>query len=268
VSAKTKESTPFAVIVKTEKAPKTRSPNYPTLTLGEAIAKTGTLYEKNKRFAVPLATAASALDYGPKSSTFAQVVATLKSYGLVDITGTGDERKMAVSDRGMKIVADHRDKQALIQEAALSPAIWSELWTKFHKPGEGLAPVGAIDHYLKFDRPEPKFNHDVIGPLIADFKATVELAKLLDGAKLSGAGDGRTDSLEEPTLVAEPNPPNPPPPPPPLRPGMKQESFSLEGGDLIVRWPAKLSADELKDVEDWLDILKRKIKRAATSESE
>lgn len=57
-----------------------------------------------------------------------------------------------------------------------------------------------------------------------------------------------------------------PPPFAPLRPGMKQETFSLEAGDLTVRWPAKLSPDELKDVEDWLDILKRKIQRAAKSE--
>src|SRR5438132_1123404 len=84
--------------------------HYPAISLKEAVEKVGKLYEKNTRFSVPITAAAEPMDYGPKSSSFIQAVATLKSYGLIDVTGTGDDRKVAVSERGQKIAVNHKDR--------------------------------------------------------------------------------------------------------------------------------------------------------------
>jgi len=49
---------------------------------------------------------------------------------------------------------------------------------------------------------------------------------------------------------------------------MRQDVFSLAEGEAIIHWPTPLSADSISDLEDWLDLVKRKIKRSAAEPSE
>lgn len=158
-----------------------------------ALEKARKLWDKSKRFPVPLQVVASAMDYGVKSSSFAQAISTLRSYGLIDITGVGSDRKAVVSDLGQKILLEHKDRDRLIQEAALSPTIFRELWDEFFKPDDGMAPDESMIHYLRWDRADGVFNEGVILPLIADFKATVGFAKLADGAMMSRQDDKLSD---------------------------------------------------------------------------
>lgn len=176
-----------------EKVKVSRSPSYPSMPLSEALEKSRKLWDKSKRFAVPLQVVASAMEYGVKSSSFAQALSTLRSYGLIDITGVGADRKAMVSDLGQKILLDHKDRDRLIQESALSPTIFRELWEGFYKPGDGMAPDESMIHYLRWDRADGIFNESVILPLIADFKATVGFAKLADGAMMSRQDDKPSD---------------------------------------------------------------------------
>lgn len=81
-------------------------------------------------------------------------------------------------------------------------------------------------------------------------------AEMLDNANTGQAG-GR---------AAKPAPVNPnfQPPAPPS--GSKQDVFTTDNGEVVVRWPAVLSVDDLADIEDWLDMLKRKIKRSVKTD--
>jgi hypothetical protein len=45
--------------------------------------------------------------------------------------------------------------------------------------------------------------------------------------------------------------------------GFKEAVLPLHSGAMVVRWPERLSPDEVQDVEDWIPILVRKMKRAA-----
>ncbi|MFA5386784.1 MAG: hypothetical protein WC322_00095 [Candidatus Paceibacterota bacterium] len=49
--------------------------------------------------------------------------------------------------------------------------------------------------------------------------------------------------------------------------GMRQEVFALTEGDVTIQWPETLSPDSFQDFEDWLAILKRKIKRSVSDQS-
>ena len=46
---------------------------------------------------------------------------------------------------------------------------------------------------------------------------------------------------------------------------MRQEVFALTEGDVTIQWPEVLSADSFQDFDDWLAILKRKIKRSVVA---
>jgi hypothetical protein len=47
---------------------------------------------------------------------------------------------------------------------------------------------------------------------------------------------------------------------------MRQDVFSLAEGEAVIHWPTPLSADSIADLEEWLELVKRKIKRSAATE--
>lgn len=48
----------------------------------------------------------------------------------------------------------------------------------------------------------------------------------------------------------------------PHKSGMNQDVFTLEEGDVTIQWPKTLSNASFQDLEDWLELIKRKAKRA------
>jgi hypothetical protein len=49
---------------------------------------------------------------------------------------------------------------------------------------------------------------------------------------------------------------------------MRQDVSSLPEGDAVIHWPAPLSEASIKELEDWLDFVKRKIKRSGAEAAE
>lgn len=45
--------------------------------------------------------------------------------------------------------------------------------------------------------------------------------------------------------------------------GFRQDVYSLDEGQILVQWPASISEESLKDLSDWLEIVKRKIGRSS-----
>lgn len=50
-----------------------------------------------------------------------------------------------------------------------------------------------------------------------------------------------------------------------MAPDTKEDVFSLDEGSVILQWPSRLSKASAEDLEDWLALIGRKIKRAAES---
>jgi hypothetical protein len=44
---------------------------------------------------------------------------------------------------------------------------------------------------------------------------------------------------------------------------MKQEVFTLSEGDVVLQWPSEMSPESYTDFKDWLDLIARKVQRAA-----
>ena len=43
---------------------------------------------------------------------------------------------------------------------------------------------------------------------------------------------------------------------------MKQDTFTLEEGDVVIQWPASLSQESFEDFKDWLRLLERRVARS------
>jgi hypothetical protein len=67
-------------------------------------------------------------------------------------------------------------------------------------------------------------------------------------------------------VVDPPKPPTDPDSPPsrlPRRqPGMNESTYPFDGGLATIQWPAQMTKDELTEFETWIDLIKKKAKRA------
>lgn len=162
-----------------EKKKKLRSPNYPYFGLEEAVTKSQLLLEHGGLHEIPFNSAMAAWNY--KAGTTHSAIAALKAFGLINVNGEGDKRKVQLTEVARKILKDdHPEKPVLLKQSALMPSIYQDLWTKFNgtlPPSDSL-----IDNYLEFDK---KFNPEVVKGLIKDFRATIAYAKLTEGGKIN-----------------------------------------------------------------------------------
>ncbi|TPM03634.1 hypothetical protein FJ960_14200 [Mesorhizobium sp. B2-3-11] len=158
-----------------------RSPAYPVLTIDKAISQANALRKQEGDYAAPLTSAFAAWGYGAKSSGGRQTLATLKYYGLIDIAGENDARKVKVSDAARKILLDEREdqteKKVRIREAALKPAAHQILFNEYPT---GLASDGTVRHFLIFDH---GFNTEAANELISQFRQTASFAGIYEPQK-------------------------------------------------------------------------------------
>jgi hypothetical protein len=268
------------------KKTKFRSPNYPVVGLRKALERASQLFSEYKHSAVPLGAIQEKWGYKPHSGAANQVVAALRAFDLVEIDGIGNRRLVRLSERGKKIVGDHPDRAKFLQECALWPAIYAELWEKYKE--EGLPPDETIRAYLHWDR---NFNPGSIDGIIADFRDTIALANLTPTGKIdsSGAGDssGSGSGFFDRALGAffsvpqakgtqakgqgESKEDRKPPEGarlPKGEPSMIPDTLTLEEGVVVFQYPRQLSAADYQDLEDWMKIQLRKIKRLIKADSQ
>ena len=180
-----------------------RSPAYPYLDLAKALERAAELRVAEGNYEAPVTAAYDAWDLGHKSSGARLTVAALRYYGLIDVNGSGDSRRIKVSDLAARILMDERDDQTernkLIREAALNPKIHSHLMLKYP---EGLPSDSNVKHHLIFDK---GFNEKSSEEVLKAFKATATFARLYEPEesldKTPPKSDDSDDDNEPPTVT-------------------------------------------------------------------
>jgi hypothetical protein len=118
-----------------------RSPNYPAVTLADALAAVGKLWAAEKRTPVDNETAVKHFGFKSLSGPARVMIGAVRQYGLIDKTGLG---RFKLSDRAIRALHGTDDeKAAAIREAALYPALFKELAENFLDGSEA-----AIISYL------------------------------------------------------------------------------------------------------------------------
>lgn len=157
-----------------------RSPAYPFISVKKALEQAKALLDQEGEYSAPLSSAMTAWGYGTKSSGGRQTLATMKYYGLIDISGDGDARKVKVSDIARRILLDRREddseRRSLIRRVALTPAAHKAIFENY--PSR-LASDGSVHHFLMFDL---SFKPDAATDLLAEFKETAAFAGLYQSA--------------------------------------------------------------------------------------
>jgi hypothetical protein len=188
-----------------------RSPSFPYVGLEKAVERTRMLFAKAKRHEVRLTDAAADWGLGPKSSATLQTAAALLAFGLIEDSGSGESRKVKVSDLGWRILEDQRPgaKERLLAEAALKPKLIAEY---AHVWRDGRPDDAHCVSDLKFDK---GFNDEAASRFLRVFDETIRFTKSDDSDSFT-----EQEGAEEEPPVAKDEPPKqqresmrtPPPP--------------------------------------------------------
>lgn len=124
---------------------------FPFINLEKALSRAGQMYSadpQGRPMAVP--TVFEVWDYTIKSSGGHQTVGALKLYGLLDDSGSGNERRLFLTDEAKRYFKDEREEERrkLLKRFALSPPLIGRIWQHWgaSPPADNIA-----RSYLKVD---------------------------------------------------------------------------------------------------------------------
>jgi hypothetical protein len=148
-----------------------RSPNYPALSLGDAIEKARRIYDAEKRTPASADTILAHLGYKPGAGPGYRSLSALRHYGLLE-EHSGQDR---ISDAAFHILTlsdGSPDRQQAIREAALRPTIFRQVME--HYGGQLPSDLNLRDYLIRTH----DFNPDSVPYFIRALRSTAELAKL------------------------------------------------------------------------------------------
>lgn len=166
------------------KKARTRSPAYPYVNLETAITRAKEFFDKEQRNSANVSVATKDWGFKDGSSSGAQTIAALSSFGILQDEGVGDKRKVRLTPTALRIILDTRpdskERAELIKQVALAPKIHQQLWEKW---GSDLPSDAQLKHTLLVEWPTP-FNGNAVDGFIAEYKDTISFAKLTSSDKV------------------------------------------------------------------------------------
>lgn len=207
-----------------QKKPKQgRSPSYPSMSLKEAMGKAKALYDAEGKYPAPMPSAFTAWGYGAKSSGGRETRATLGYFGLTTVEGDNATGKVKLTEKALRAILDEREdqteKNALIREFALTPAIHKTLFQQYP---EGIKSDATVEHFLMF---EQGYNKSAAAEVVAEFKATADYAGLYKPASVVVKEEGDEADSDD---AATQDPPADPPE------GQKGRQVKIMPGERVV----------------------------------
>jgi hypothetical protein len=166
-----------------------------------------------------------------------------------------------LSELAIEIVAHapgSKEHVAALQKAALNP----QLFAKVYQTHRDASDDALRAHLLT----KEGFSEAAAKSFILAFRDTIAVAKLGDteynppsdtdeAEDAESEEEGKGGNGFQDRLVFKPKPP---------KPGMNQDTYTIPGTQaaVVLQWPDLITTDDLEDIELWLDMMKRKLKRA------
>ncbi len=187
-----------------------RSPSSPFISLKRAVERTVEFEDAFKRYAARPADVVKKWGYESKSSGGLQTIAALKAFGLLDDVGTGDTRKLKLSDLAIRLLGDKRPgaRERALAEAAMKPRLISEyrqIWNT-GRPDD--------DHCISELTIDRNFTPETAKKFLYVFDETIAFADLAGSDKIeagaqevfrdSGSGEGENEQPPDPLSLRPP----------------------------------------------------------------
>lgn len=114
---------------------KMRSPNFPTIALGQAIGLVEKIFREDRTNAIDKEVAAKHMGYTGLTGRTLKLLGALSQYGLIDKVAKGQIR---VSKNAVSILhwSDEAERREAIAKAGTSPALFRRIRASFDEPSE------------------------------------------------------------------------------------------------------------------------------------
>lgn len=229
-----------------------RSPNYPSIALGQAIVLVKEIHSRNRTNVIDRESAARDMGYSGLTGRSLKLLGALAQYELVERAGKGDVK---VSQVAVDILhgLDDNIKAAALRRAGTAPRLFKELFERFPA---GVPSENVIRSYLI----QQGYGDAAIGPVIKSFLDTNQFLDQMSAIESHGEeGDDVTDSDAQGEDGGALVPITPPP--------AQQKGYNVMEGERVVFSEEIGTASYLKLVahgdmnSDLLDALEDFIKR-------
>lgn len=251
---------------------RTRSPRYPSMPLDMAIDLCREMYAGDGMNTVDREVAVEHMGYSSVNGASAQALASLSQYGLIENAGKG---QVKLTPLALDIIepTDANDKARALEQAAWAPKLFSDLREKFPNttPSEGNLRAHLI---------RQQFQQSALKFVIPAYRRTCEYVAAERGLESRGQElkrPQRSDDLARlrdapapeiqavvPMVIDQtPQLPGASWPATGETSGLRREVFGLEEGEVVIILPARLSAESVMDIEEWMGVVIKKIKRMA-----
>jgi hypothetical protein len=147
-----------------------RGSKWPLLNISDAINKARVIYKFEKKTPTTADVMLSHLGFNTRTGPANRTLAALRQYGLVEKKGN----LFCISDKAWRIFVlpeDSPERQAIVRELALKPALFKELVALYP---DGLPSDATLKSYLILSK---GFNENTVQRLIKTFKADIDIAK-------------------------------------------------------------------------------------------
>jgi hypothetical protein len=232
---------------------KTRSPNYPAISLPDAVAKAKLIYNKERHAPMDHAVALKAMGYTVNGLSVVKLSA-LKKYGLLE----GDSESLRLSEDALTVIHDPSGTPAradAMRRMALKPGLFQELRNQF---GAGIPSEENLRSYLL----KKKFIPSAASSASRAYRDTMELVEE-DSAGYTApdvphpANVQEGENMQATTASTRPSAP----PPYAVATGMLPPvTFPLPRGNAIeIRLRSKVTAKEFQQVKTLFDLLEASV---------
>ena len=256
----------------------TRSPRYPSIGLEDAVKKVQMLYNADQTAGSPVDTAVKHMGFKSRSGPASTAIAALKRFGLIESRGG----RIVPTKRAVSILLlpseDKRRSEAL-QDACMEPTLYRELFDRFKETG--FPSEDTLAHDLV---QEQGFNPNSVRGFIRDWRESLAFSGLTDEdggiriTKYASEGFLNEDPAADPWDVdqkrlqtarqeRERESKEGQGRRRPMADGTKEDIYTLSSGDAVLQWPDRITQAEFEELGDWLDLMRRKLKRSVVSES-
>jgi hypothetical protein len=150
----------------TEAPRRIRSPNYPALSLPDAVTRIASVFERERQHSMSKEVALKGMGYGGVNGAALGTLSAVVKYGLLDKSG----ETYRVSARAVAILHPKtvQEKQQALREAAFAPALFSELAEHF--PGGAISDDNLRSYLVRKD-----FSSGALAGVISAFRETMQV---------------------------------------------------------------------------------------------
>jgi len=246
---------------------RTRSPNYPSVSLRQAIGFVAELHKKNRTNVIDRESAARDIGYSGLTGRSIKLLGAMAQFGLVARAGKGD---LKVTQTAVDILhgLDEDTKIAALRKAGAAPTLFKEIYDRFP---DGIPSENVIRSYLV----QKGYGDAALAPAIKSFTETNHFLEEVTASESHREEEqDDLDSMDQEVENERHDRRAPPPPPPPAG---THGGFRVMEGERIVFAEETGASQYLKlvaagDMDDSLlealeDFIKRQRRRLEAAKS-